>query len=696
MSCDRGRSRASFVRKVQVATGRTCSACTTTSCDGSTTVGATQPAVTSRWRAPAAPRCSPFRRSPASSSGVVAGRGLHCRRVRSSAVRHAGLAVLDRSGRRARCARPGRGGRCAGRRAPRAEAATGRRRSHARGRRISPKRGRSRCSRSARRRGAQQQRAAILDRVRAGRLSVLSIHSATDSCYAWPDYGAARGRPLRRSPVDADVHRRRARHRASGVRAPRHRVEVARRGVPVPRSAIRRASTAACARRRARPERRRCAPARVRISARVVLRRRAGAACSRRASAISPARGRRRRTCNTSRAAWAGRSTTSEQAPQLLQLGVLAAAARGRGRRRSVPARRSRRAARAVARRACASGSLTMLGPEPEPVPLDLETTETVDCGSYRRERVVFDTESTMSVPAYLLVPARSHRAGPGDPRDPRPRSGQGAHLRVLDEEARRRRAVRARARERRVTSCSRPTCAASASAATGCPTTSTTATGISCARRWRASCRTSATCGISNARSTCSPRIRSSTPQRLGAGGLSYGATCTLFLAAIDERVRAAIVACYLSSWRSAHTIPFNMCGSQILPGQIGALEHLDIASLDRAACAARRERDRGHHLSGRRRARDGRVAAPRLRRARRARRRARARRVRRWPHVARHRDPGLPGEVVMTIGATRRVGPDVARPVPAARSARRGRRARRPGAHVGSAARATTTACS
>jgi type 1 glutamine amidotransferase len=33
------------------------------------------------------------------------------------------------------------------------------------------------------------QRAAILDRVRAGTLSILSIHSATDSCYGWDDYG---------------------------------------------------------------------------------------------------------------------------------------------------------------------------------------------------------------------------------------------------------------------------------------------------------------------------------------------------------------------------------------------------------------------------------------------------------------------------------------------------------------------------
>jgi hypothetical protein len=69
--------------------------------------------------------------------------------------------------------------------------------------------------------------------------------------------------------------------------------------------------------------------------------------------------------------------------------------------------------------------------------------------------------------------------------------------------------------------------------------------------------------------------------PARIGAAGLSYGATCTLFLAAIDERVRAAVVSCYLSSWRAAHTVPWNMCGSQVLPGQIGALEHLDIAAL-------------------------------------------------------------------------------------------------------------------
>jgi uncharacterized protein len=37
------------------------------------------------------------------------------------------------------------------------------------------------------------QRAAILERVRSGALAVLAIHSATDSCYGWDEYGALVG-----------------------------------------------------------------------------------------------------------------------------------------------------------------------------------------------------------------------------------------------------------------------------------------------------------------------------------------------------------------------------------------------------------------------------------------------------------------------------------------------------------------------
>jgi type 1 glutamine amidotransferase len=37
------------------------------------------------------------------------------------------------------------------------------------------------------------QRAAILERLRAGSLSVVAIHSATDACYGWDEYGAVVG-----------------------------------------------------------------------------------------------------------------------------------------------------------------------------------------------------------------------------------------------------------------------------------------------------------------------------------------------------------------------------------------------------------------------------------------------------------------------------------------------------------------------
>src|SRR5690348_8215539 len=58
-------------------------------------------------------------------------------------------------------------------------------------------------------------------------------------------------------------------------------------------------------------------------------------------------------------------------------------------------------------------GRLTrLLGPAPKPVPLDPEVRDVVDCGPYRRESIVFDSEAAMSVPAFLLVP--NDRAHPG------------------------------------------------------------------------------------------------------------------------------------------------------------------------------------------------------------------------------------------------------------------------------------------
>jgi len=67
----------------------------------------------------------------------------------------------------------------------------------------------------------------------------------------------------------------------------------------------------------------------------------------------------------------------------------------------------------------------------------------------------------------------------------------------------------------------------------------------------------------------------------RVGVCGWSYGGTVALFLAAWDERVRAAVVSCYLSSIAASHRVPWNLCGSQVLPGMASALDHASLAAL-------------------------------------------------------------------------------------------------------------------
>ncbi len=52
--------------------------------------------------------------------------------------------------------------------------------------------------------------------------------------------------------------------------------------------------------------------------------------------------------------------------------------------------------------------------------------------------------------------------------------------------------------------------------------------------------------------------------PERIGAVGLSYGGTMTLWLAALDERIRAACVSCYVSRFGAYALAMDNTCGVQ------------------------------------------------------------------------------------------------------------------------------------
>jgi dienelactone hydrolase len=222
-----------------------------------------------------------------------------------------------------------------------------------------------------------------------------------------------------------------------------------------------------------------------------------------------------------------------------------------------------------------------LLGPRPPLVPLAMETTASVDCGAYRRDRVVFDADPTMSVPAYLLVPhdrlgpgpavLALHGHGPGksaicrvEPDDGEDDGGRYAHdlaslgyvvlapdLRCFGERA----------------DWNPPdhyACDANL--------VSAVMFGVNpvAENLWDMTVALDAL--------TAHPLVD---PDRIGAIGFSYGATVALFLAALDERVRAAGVSGYFSSWREAHRMPWNMCGSQVLFGMIGRLEHLDVAAL-------------------------------------------------------------------------------------------------------------------
>jgi dienelactone hydrolase len=67
----------------------------------------------------------------------------------------------------------------------------------------------------------------------------------------------------------------------------------------------------------------------------------------------------------------------------------------------------------------------------------------------------------------------------------------------------------------------------------------------------------------------------------RVGACGWSYGGIVTLFLAAWDERVAAALVSGAVASIASSHRMPWNLCGSQVLPGMADELDHASLVAL-------------------------------------------------------------------------------------------------------------------
>lgn len=220
-----------------------------------------------------------------------------------------------------------------------------------------------------------------------------------------------------------------------------------------------------------------------------------------------------------------------------------------------------------------------LLGGRPEQVDLDVEVRGSEECGSYRRDSIVFDTEASISVPAYLLVPNHRseagsavlaiHGHGPGKSNvvgltATEAPNGDYAHRMALEGHVVLAPDMRCFGERQDWNPPDHYACDTNlvhAVMAGECPLTQ---------NLWDLG--------------RCLDVLEEHPlvdPRKIAVGGLSYGGTLSLFLAATDNRVSAVVVSGYLSSWAAAHKMPWNMCGSQILPGMLGRLEHVDVAAL-------------------------------------------------------------------------------------------------------------------
>jgi dienelactone hydrolase len=227
----------------------------------------------------------------------------------------------------------------------------------------------------------------------------------------------------------------------------------------------------------------------------------------------------------------------------------------------------------------CRARLESMLGPSPVRVPLDLEVTESVAEEGYRRDRVVFDTEDTMAVPAYLLVPDDRQAPGPAVLAVHGHGPGKGLVCGLDTTEAPNGDYARQLARRGFVVLAPDLRCFGER-ADWSPPDHYRCDTNLVHATMAGWSPLTQNLWDLARCLDVLQdhPLVD---PARIGVAGLSYGGTLSLFLAAVDERVTAAVVSGYFSSWAEAHKMPFNMCGSQVLPGMLGQLEHVDLGAL-------------------------------------------------------------------------------------------------------------------
>ncbi len=241
-----------------------------------------------------------------------------------------------------------------------------------------------------------------------------------------------------------------------------------------------------------------------------------------------------------------------------------------------------------------------LLGPPRAAVPLRAEILESIDCGSYVRQRVVYDTEPHVSVAAYLLLPKNTTRRKAGLLcLHGHAAAGKDIMAGVSGWNLRQRRAIARFNKD-----------IGAQFAARGyvclCPD----------ARGWgeradgyfRRSALDSSH-PFEGRRDPCNVHFLKAQlfglnlqwlntwddlrgldylaahphvdPTKLGAVGFSYGGTRAMFAAALDERITAVDISSYLSSFFEYGIRRNETCGAQLVPGILNWCELADIAAL-------------------------------------------------------------------------------------------------------------------
>lgn len=232
---------------------------------------------------------------------------------------------------------------------------------------------------------------------------------------------------------------------------------------------------------------------------------------------------------------------------------------------------------------------LGYLGPDPEPVPLNLEVLETADEGDYTRQKIVFDSDPYNSVPAWLLTPNDlpegqrapgiliAHGHGPGkNPSVGIDKDGQPCddYTHAMAVQFTRRGYVTIAPDWRGFGERMDSDAFVRRPSRDGC-NVAYMANGYFGFQYLNLQIWDARRC-LDVLQSL--PQVN---PKSLGMIGCSFGGTMTTYTSALDERIKACVIVCYLSTLAGAFKQNGNFCGAQYMHGlgRIGDIP--DVASL-------------------------------------------------------------------------------------------------------------------